>query len=209
MEGWWRWYQAIGHMVKPNKEKSLNKHTHSSRRMNARGSLRGLKLNVNPEVSTLFTGIRILLRKWALHYERSHTQIAFGKKKIKTKFDFHTLCRRLYLGDIHRIFRRIAPLGGITRLLPWNFHSSFLDLRVLSETFLQFHRLVVGDTWPLASIGALQGNGGETVKLLSKYVRVNVNLNWIQSGKISKPGNIHGPDMQYQCTPHLWALVKH
>lgn len=92
MEGWWRWYQAIGHMVKPNKEKSLNKHTHSSRRMNARGSLRGLKLNVNPEVSTLFTGIRILLRKWALHYERSHTQIAFGKKKNKNKIWFsHSL----------------------------------------------------------------------------------------------------------------------
>lgn len=86
MRFWWRGAGEDGTKLNGETtskwEISLNKHTHSSRRMNARGSLRGLKLNVNPEVSTLLTGIRVLLRKRPLHYERSHTQIAFGRKNI-------------------------------------------------------------------------------------------------------------------------------
>lgn len=47
------------------------------------------------------------------------------------------------------------------RLLSWTFSSSFGDLSGACQTFLQLQRIVGGDTWPLASIGALLGKSGD------------------------------------------------
>lgn len=132
--------------------------THSSTRMNAKGSFRGPKSRLNPEVSTFWWEIKIQCKEKLkpLYCGVIHTRIGVFAKKCPIMMR-HKLWSLFLSGPLpgRQIpsFVRIkkGPLVSIMCLLSFDFCSC----PRACQTFLQLQRMVVEDTWSLTSTGAL------------------------------------------------------